>query len=145
MKLNEDKLTNVLTHVFCVSEAETIVSMLVDDEEREENYTSEDICNYIDWCKNRHKQKLSTDFKEWVESRKVRVHIRFMVSESGYAVSGELDFPKRGEDMEFGSEYEWYYSLREVTDEIMRLPVGGSMNFKIRDDKNSHGVVIRTA
>ena len=35
--------------------------------------------------------------------------------------------------------------LEEVQQDILALPVGGSMNFKIRDDKNSHGVVIRTA
>lgn len=55
----------------------------------------------------------------------------------------ELEFPKRGEDMDHGTEFEWYYSLREVTDQIMALKVGGSMNFKIRDDKTSHGTILR--
>lgn len=145
MKVDTEKLYVVLEHMFSLHEADAIMDMLADDEDFDGTYSAEDICEYIDWCKRRHEQDLDTEFNSWLEDRKPRVGIRFMVTEYGFPISGELEFPKRGEDMEHGTEYEWYYSLREVTDEIMKLPVGGSMNFKIRDDKNSHGVIIRTA
>ena len=45
--------------------------------------------------------------------------------------------------MDHGSEYEWYYSLREVTDDILKLEVGQTIPFKIRDDKDSVGSVTR--
>lgn len=81
----------------------------------------------------------------WVDDRKRRVKIEILMTECGCKIHEELEFPKRGEDMEFGTEFEWYYSLREVTDQIMSLKVGDSMNFKIRDDQKSHGTILRTA
>ena len=72
-----------------------------------------------------------------------RITIGFCVTECGYPISGVLEFPKRGEDMDHGSEFEWYYSLREETDAILKLNVGESMPFKIRDDATSVGTVIR--
>jgi hypothetical protein len=72
-----------------------------------------------------------------------RITIGFCVTEFGTPVSGVLEFPKRGEDMVHGSEHEWYYSLRENTDEILKLKVGESIPFKIRDDKDSVGSVTR--
>ena len=142
MRIDENKLEIVLEHLFSLHEEEAILEML--DEDSEE-YTADDICDYIDWCKKRYEQDLDTDFESWLDDRKPRVHIEILVTECGTPIHEELDFPKRGEDMDHGTEYEWYYSLREITDEILALPVGGSMNFKIRDDAESHGVVIRTA
>lgn len=138
--MDDVKLTTVLRQFLSFHEAGYVSAMLCD-----ENYSADDIVEYIQWCSKRYNDELPTDFGEWLEDRKPRVRIKFLVSEDGHPVSDELEFPKRGEDMDHGSEYEWYYSLREVTDEIMALPVGGSMNFKIRDDVNSHGVVIRLA
>lgn len=52
----------------------------------------------------------------------------------------DMYFYKVSEDHEeFGEK------LKEVEKEILALPVHGSMNFKIRDDKDSHGVIIRLA
>lgn len=145
MKIDTEKLYAVLEHMFSLHEADAIMDMLAKDEDFDEAYSAKDICDYIDWCEKRYDQSLDTEFESWLEDRKPRVHIEILVTECGCPIHEELEFPKRGEDMEHGTEYEWYYSLREVTDEIMQLPIGGSMNFKIRDDKNSHGVVIRTA
>ena len=72
-----------------------------------------------------------------------RVLIGFAVTEGGQPKSGFLTFPKRGEDMDHGTEYEWYYSLREMTDQILALKIGETIPFKIRDDKDSVGAVIR--
>lgn len=140
MQLDDYKLNMTLQHLFSMHEADAIANMLYD-----EDYTSEDIIGYIDWCRNRYEQDLDTEFDSWLEDRKRRVRIEILVTECGYRIHEELEFPKRDEDLEHGTEYEWYYSLCEVTDEIMALPVGGSMNFKIRDDNTSHGVIIRTA
>lgn len=140
MELSDTKVHAVLQHYLSLHEADAVVGMLYDTE-----YTSDDIIEYIDWCKKRYEQDLDTDFESWLDDRKPRVHIEILVTECGTPIHEELDFPKRGEDMDHGTEYEWYYSLREITDEILALPVGGSMNFKIRDDAESHGVVIRTA
>lgn len=140
MELSDTKVHAVLQHYLSLHEADAVVGMLYDTE-----YTSDDIIEYIDWCKKRYEQDLDTDFESWLDDRKPRVHIEILVTECGTPIHEELDFPKRGEDMDHGTEYEWYYSLREITDEILALPVGGSMNFKIRDDAGSHGVVIRTA
>lgn len=142
MRIDEDKLEIVLAHMFSLHEEEAILEML--DEDSEE-YTAEDICEYIDWCEKRFYQDLDTEFGSWLEDRKRRVTIEILVTECGTPIHEKLEFPKRDEDMDHGTEYEWYYSLKEVEKEILALPVGGSMNFKIRDDKNSHGVVIRTA
>lgn len=141
MRIDEDKLEIVLEHMFSLHEAEAILEMLDDDSD----FTGEDICQYIEWCHKRWEYGEDTEFGSWLEDRKRRVQIEILVTECGCRIHEELEFPKRDEDMEHGTEYEWYYSLREVTDEIMALPIGGSMNFKIRDDKNSHGVIIRTA
>lgn len=140
MQFDDYKLNMTLQHLFSVHEADAIANMLYD-----EDYTAEDIIEYIDWCKKRYETDESTELDSWLEDRKRRVQIEICVTECGCRIHEELEFPKRGEDMEQGTEYEWYYSLREVTDEILALPIGGSMNFKIRDDKDSHGVIIRTA
>lgn len=140
MQLDDYKLTMMLQHLFSMHEAYAIANMLYD-----EDYTSEDIIEYIDWCRKRYEYGEDTKFESWLEDRKPRVHIELLVTECGCPIHEELEFPKRDEDMEHGTEFEWYYSLKEVQKEILALPVGGSMNFKIRDDKNSHGVVIRTA
>lgn len=140
MQFDDYKLNMTLGHLLSMHEADAVADMLYD-----EDYSAEDIIEYIDWCRKRYEQDLGTEFDSWLEDRKRRVQIEILVTEYGTPIHEELEFPKRGEDMEHGTEYEWYYSLREVTDEIMALPVGGSMNFKIRDDKDSHGVIIRTA
>ncbi len=142
MRIDEDKLKTVLEHMFSLHEAEAILEML--DEDSDE-FTGEDVCQYIEWCHKRYEFGEDTEFESWLEDRKPRVHIELLVTECGCPIHGKLEFPKRGEDMDHGTEYEWYYSLKEVEKEILALPVGGSMNFKIRDDKNSHGVIIRTA
>lgn len=138
MQFDDYKLNMTLQHLFSMHEAEAIADMLYD-----EDYTAEDIIEYIDWCKKRYETDGSTELDEWLEDRKPRVHIELLVTECGCPIHEELEFPKLGDDMEHGTEFEWYYSLKEVEKEILALPVGGSMNFKIRDDKNSHGVVIR--
>jgi len=140
MELSYEKLLPVLQYFLILHEAEAVNNMLTDEE-----YTADDILEYIDWCRKRYEFGEDTEFGSWLEDRKRRVHIEILVTECGTPIHEELDFPKRDEDMEHGTEYEWYYSLREVTDQIMALPVGGSMNFKIRDNKDSHGVIIRTA
>lgn len=140
MELSDTKVHAVLQHYLSLHEADAVVGMLYDTE-----YTSDDIIEYIDWCHKRYEFGEDTEFESWLDGRKPRVHIEILVTECGTPIHEELDFPKRGEDMDHGTEYEWYYSLREITDEILALPIGGSMNFKIRDDAGSHGVVIRTA
>lgn len=140
MELYDKKVHEVLEHFLSLHEADAVVGMLYDTD-----YSSQDIIEYIDWCEKRFNQDLDTEFDSWLEDRKPRIRIEILVTECGSRIHEELEFPKRGEDMEQGTEFEWYYSLKEEQDEIMKLPVGGSMNFKIRDDKNSHGVVIRLA
>ena len=140
MQLDDYKLTIMLQHLFSSHEADAIADMLYD-----EDYTAEDILEYITWCRRRYEFGEDTEFDSWLDDRKPRVHIELLVTECGCPIHEELDFPKRDEDMEHGTEFEWYYSLKEVEKEILALPVGGSMNFKIRDDKTSHGVIIRTA
>lgn len=140
MQLDDYKLTVMLQRLFSLHEADAIADMLYDEE-----YTAEDITEYIDWCEKRFNLGLDTEFESWLEDRKPRVHIELLVTECGCPIHEELEFPKRDEDLEHGTEYEWYYSLKEVEKEILDLPVGGSMNFKMRDDKDSHGVIIRTA
>lgn len=136
-----DRTRAVLQHFLSIHEADSVDYMLFNEDE----YTTDDIIEYIEWCRKRYERHLDTEFDSWLEDRKRRVQIEILVTEGKCRIHEELEFPKRGEDMEYGTEFEWYYSLRAVTDEIMALPVGGSMNFKIRDDKDSHGVVIRTA
>lgn len=138
MIIDEHKLTETLRHFLSIHEADAVIDMLQDEE-----YTEQDILQYIAWCKKRYAQDLSTDFEEWLEDRKPRVYIGFSVTEFGTPVSGDLWFPKRGEDMDYGTEYEWYYSLREITGQILALQVGQTIPFKIRDDKDSVGSVTR--
>lgn len=140
MRLDEHKLENVLKIMFSLHEAEAILDMLEEDSDA---FSAEDICEYINWCEKRYDQGLSTDVDDWLDDRKPRVSIEIFVTEDGFPIHEELEFPKRGEDMDHGTEFEWYYSLREVTDQIMALNVGESMNFKIRDDKTSHGTILR--
>lgn len=140
MQLDDYKLNMTLQHFLSIHEADAVADMLYD-----EDYTADDIIEYCNWIDKRYGQDLPTDFDSWLDDRKPRVRIEIFVTECGTPIHEELEFPKRGEDMEFGTEFEWYYSLREVTDQIMSLQVGDSMNFKIRDDKKSHGTILRTA
>ena len=134
----EEKLLGILRHYLSLHEADAVYDMV-----RDEEYTLKDILQYITWCDKRYEQDLSTDFEEWLEDRKPRIYIGFSVTEFGCPVSGHLWFPKRGEDMSQGTEYEWYYSLKEIEPKIMALEVGQTIPFKIRDDKNSVGSVTR--
>lgn len=134
------KLNMTLQHLLSIHEADSVADMIYDDE-----YSADDIVEYIDWCRERYASDEDTEFESWIDDRKRRVKIEILVTECGCRIHEALEFPKRGEDMDHGTEYEWYYSLREVTPEIMALPVGGSMNFKIRDDQTSHGVIVRVA
>lgn len=140
MQLDDYKLNMTLQHFLSIHEADAVAEMLYD-----EDYTADDIIEYCRWIDKRYGLDLPTDFDSWLDDRKRRVTIEILVTECGCKIHEELEFPKRDEDMEHGTEFEWYYSLKEVEKEILDLPVGGSMNFKIRDDKNSHGVIIRTA
>lgn len=140
MNTFETKLSAVLLHYLSIHEADAVDNML-----RDEEYTERDVIEYIEWCDKRFRQDLDTDFDSWLEDRKPRVRIEMFLFENGHSVHEELEFPKRGEDMEHGTEFEWYYSLREVTDKIMALKVGDSMPFKIRDDQKSNGIILRTA
>lgn len=139
MKLDEFKLTITLRHFLSMHEADAVLGMLQD-----EDYSADDIIEYCKWIEKRYGHDMPTDFDSWLDDRKPRVRIEILVTECGTPIHEELEFPKRGEDMEHGTEFEWYYSLKEVEREILSLPVGGSMNFKIRDDKDSHGVIVRT-
>ena len=138
--LDDYKLNMTLQHLLSLHEADAVACMLYDDD-----YSADDIVEYIDWCRERYEYGEDTELESWLDDRKHRVNIEILVTECGCRIHEELEFPKRGEDMDHGTEFEWYYSLKEVQQDILALPVGGSMNFKIRDDKNSHGVVIRTA
>lgn len=140
MNTTETKIQKILEHFLSIHEADAVYSMITDSE-----FSADDIVEYCKWIDKRYEMDLPTDFDSWLDDRKTRVKIEILVTEYGCRIHEELEFPKRGEDMDHGDEYEWYYSLREVTDEILALPVHGSMNFKIRDDKDSHGVIIRTA
>lgn len=138
MNTTDTKIQKILEHFLSLHEADAVYNMITD-----EDYTEQDILQYIDWCDRRFQHDLDTEFDSWLEDRKPRVYIGFSVTEFGVPVSGNLEFPKRGEDMDNGTEFEWYYSLREVTDQIMALKVGESMNFKLRDDDTSHGTIVR--
>lgn len=138
MQLDDYKLNMTLKHLFSIHEADAVYYMLYD-----EGYTSKDVIEYIDWCKKRYEQNLDTDFEEWLDDRIPRITIGFCVTEAEAPISGVLEFPKRHEDMDHGGEYEWYYSLREITDSIMKLKIGETIPFKIRDDRTSVGSVTR--
>lgn len=138
MNTFDTKLSVVLLHYLSIHEADAVESML-----RDEDYTERDVIEYIEWCDKRFQKDLSTDFDEWLEDRKPRVYIGFTVTEFGTPVAEHLWFPKRGEDMDHGNEYEWYYSLKEIQDDILKLKVGETIPFKIRDDQNSVGSVTR--
>ena len=140
MQTSDFKITALLQHFLSLNEANAVIYMLED-----EDYSWKDILDYIDWSRTRYEQDLSTDIEEWLEDRKPRVKIEIFVTEYGHPVHEKLEFPKRGEDMDHGTEFEWYYSLREKTDAILALSVGESMNFKIRDDHKSHGTILRIA
>ena len=141
MRIDEDKLMTVLEHIFSLHQQEAILEMLDEDSD----FTGQDICQYIDWSEKRFEFGEDTEFESWLDDRKSRVRIEIFVTECGTPIHEELEFPKRGENMDHGTEFEGYYSLREVTDEIMALGVGESMNFKIRDDQKSHGTILRIA
>lgn len=138
MNTFDTKLSAVLLYYLFSHEAKAVEDML-----RDEQYTERDVIEYIEWCNKRLEQSLDTEFDSWLEDRKPRVTIGFCVTENGHPVSGTLDFPKRGEDMDHGTEYEWYYSLKEIQDDILKLKVGETIPFKIRDDKDSVGSVTR--
>ena len=139
MNTFETKLTAVLLHYLSIHEADAVDNML-----RDEDYTERDVIDYIEWCDKRFQQDLDTEFDSWLEDRIPRVEIEIFVTEGGHPVHEKLEFPKRGEDLEHGTEFEWYYSLCAVKDQIMALKPRESMYFKIRDDKESRGVVLRT-
>lgn len=138
MQIDDYKLNVTLQHFLSIHEADAVADMLYD-----EDYTSENIIEYINWCDKRYEQDLDTDFEEWLDDRIPRITIGFCVTEAGTPISGVLEFPKRHEDMDHGGEYEWYYSLREITDSIMKLRIGETIPFKIRDDQTSVGSVTR--
>lgn len=138
MNTFDTKLSAVLLHFLSIHEADAVDNMLTDDD-----YTADDIIEYIEWCDKRFQQDLDTEFNSWLDDRKTRVTIGFCCTEAGSPISGTLEFPKRGEDMDHGTEYEWYYSLREITDDILSLKVGQTIPFKLRDDQNSVGSVTR--
>ena len=140
MNTTDTKIQKTLEHFLSLHEADAVYNMLTD-----EDYTADDIVEYCSWIDKRYGHDLPTDFDSWLEDRKPRVHIELLVTENGCPIHEKLEFPKRGEDMDHGTEFEWYYSLREVTDQIMDLNVGESMYFKIRDDDASRGVIVRTA
>lgn len=100
------------------------------------NY-NEELEAFADIKIKKFKRQYDPDFKQ--------VTIGFCVTEHGSPISGTLVFPKEDEDMHGGSEYEWYYSLREKTDQILALKVGESMPFKMRDEADSVGSVTRLA
>lgn len=138
MNTFDTKLSVVLMHFLSIHEADAVYNMLTDDD-----YNTDDIIEYIEWSNKRILQDLDTEFESWLEDRKPRVTIGFCCTDAGSAISGTMEFPKRGEDMDHGTEYEWYYSLREHTDEILSLKVGQTIPFKLRDDQNSVGSVTR--
>lgn len=138
MNTLDTKLSAVLLHFLSIHEADAVDNMLHD-----EDYTERDVIEYIEWCDKRFQQDLDTEFDSWLEDRKTRVTIGFCCTDAGSPISGTLEFPKRGEDMDHGTEYEWYYSLREITDDILSLKVGQTIHFKLRDDQTSVGSVTR--
>lgn len=138
MNTLDTKIQKILEHFLSLHEADAVYNMITD-----EDYTANDIIEYIEWCDKRFQQDLDTEFDSWLEDRKTRVTIGFCCTEAGSPISGTLEFPKRGEDMDHGTEYEWYYSLREITDDILSLKVGQTIPFKLRDDQNSVGSVTR--
>lgn len=135
----EEKLREFLQHYLSIHEAEAVASMLED-----EDYTAKDAITYVNWCKKRYDAGLSTEFEEWLDDRIPRVLIGFCVTEFGCPVAGTLEFPRHHEKMD-GSDFEWYYSLREIADQIMALRIGDTIPFKIRDDQSSVGHVTRLA
>ena len=137
MNIDVDKLLVALQRLLSDSAAEGVATMVMS-----EAYTKDDVVNYLIWVSRRYDDE-DDGLGAWLESLEPRVTIGFCVTEMGEPYGGTLEFPKRGEDMEHGSEYEWYYSLREETDKIMALKVGESIPFKIRDDKDSVGSVTR--
>ena len=139
MNTTDTKTQKILEHFLSLYEADAVYNVLTD-----EDYTADDIIEYIEWCDKRFQQDLDTEFDSWLDDRKPRVEIEIFVTENGHPVHEKLEFPYRQEDIDHGDYYEWYLSLREVTDDILKLKVGESMNFKIRDDQTSHGTILRT-
>ena len=112
MEINEDKLCAVMQYLFGLHETDAVVGMLQD-----EDYTADDICEYINWGRKRYEQDLDTEFDSWLDDRKPRVTIGFSVTEAGCPIAGTLEFPKRGEDMEHGTEFDWNGTKVKITDE----------------------------
>lgn len=100
----------------------------------------DEIDRFLEFCVEEYKAGRFPTAKSFLQKR---ITIGFCCTDAGYPVAGTLEFPKRGEDMDHGTEFEWYYSLREVTDDILKLEVGQTIPFKIRDDQNSVGSVTR--
>ena len=100
----------------------------------------DEIDRFLKFCVDEHRAGRYPTSESFLQKR---VTIGFCVTEDGYPVAGTLEFPKRDEDMDHGTEFEWYYSLKEIQDEILALEVGQSIPFKIRDDKDSVGSVTR--
>ena len=100
----------------------------------------DEIDRFLEFCVFEYKAGRFPSVESFLQKR---ISIGFCCTEAGSPISCTLEFPKRDEDMDHGTEYEWYYSLREVTDDILKLEVGQSIPFKIRDDKDSVGSVTR--
>lgn len=101
----------------------------------------DEIDRFLEYCISEHKAGRFPTAESFLQKR---VTIGYCVTSGTQPLSGVLkEFPKRDEDMDHGSEDEVYYSLREMTDEILSLEVGQSTPFKLRDDHDSVGSVTR--
>lgn len=59
MELGYEKLYKVLTHFLSLHEADAVACMLLQE------YTPEDIIEYITWCDKRYEQDEETDIDIW--------------------------------------------------------------------------------
>lgn len=60
------KLWDLLAHYLSLHEADAVMDMLYDD-----SYTSDEIIEYIEWCKKRYEQDESTEFDIWKTLKKI--------------------------------------------------------------------------
>lgn len=101
----------------------------------------DEIDRFLEFCEWNYKHGAPITAERFIQPR---VTIGFCVKDHGSCVADIYEeFPKPDEDMEHGTEFEYYYSLREMTNKILALKVGESIPFKIRDDKDSVGSVTR--
>jgi hypothetical protein len=61
MELGYEKLYKVMAHFLSLHEADAVACMLL------QNYTAEDIIEYIEWCGKRYEQDEETDVDIWLE------------------------------------------------------------------------------